>query len=157
MNVSEKIICVEDNAALDYQEIVQNRRNFFGALKNRMVWGVVGVIDSGSSSKKGIAYNCKKLPVKRILLNDALSRVSGKIREKILTNYYYDTIIHEHCDVCAVCVAVCPTGALSINRKHHAGNDLIFDPSRCQGCELCMTSCRKNAIRIKEFYGKTRH
>lgn len=157
MNLSEKIFCVEDKAVLDYQERAHNRRNFFGALKNRMAREVLEVIDSGSPPKKGLAYNQKKLPVKRILLNDVLSNVSGKISENILTNYYYDAIINEHCDACAVCVAVCPTGALYINGKQHAGNDLIFDPSRCHGCELCTASCRKSAIRIKEFHGEATH
>jgi ferredoxin len=156
MKVSEKIFCVEDKAVLDYQQRVQNRRNFFGALKNRTVRGVVEVVDSGSPPQKGLAYNHKTLPLKRTLLNDVLSRVSGKIRENIVTNYYYDAIIHDQCDACAVCVAACPTGALSINGRHHAGNDLIFEPSRCHGCQLCAAACGKNAIQIKELHEKAR-
>lgn len=156
MDLSEKIICVEDKAVLDYQERAHNRRNFFGALKNRMAREVVEVIDSGSPPKKGLAYNRKKLPVKRTLLNDALSNISGEIRENILTNYYYDTILNEHCDLCATCVAVCPTGALCIGKKQ-TGDGMVFDPSRCHGCELCSESCRKNAIRIREFHGEATH
>ncbi|MCP4399035.1 MAG: hypothetical protein GY801_17255 [bacterium] len=155
IDLSEKIICVEDEAALDYQESVHNRRNFFAAFKNRMVREVGEVIDSDSPPKKGLAYNRKKLPVKRALLNDALARVSGTVREKILTHYYYSPIINEHCDLCAVCVAVCPTGALSVTEKPQTGNALIFDPSRCHGCELCTACCRENAIQIKEFHENT--
>lgn len=153
MELSEKIFCVEDKAALDYQERVHNRRNFFAALKSRVAREMLEVIDSDSPPKKGLAYNRKKLPVKRTLLNDTLSNVSGEISGNILTNYYYDTIINEHCDLCATCVAVCPTGALCIGKKQ-TENGIIFDPSRCHGCELCTECCHKSAIRIKEFHGE---
>lgn len=53
---------------------------------------------------------------------------------------------NDKCTNCGACTAVCPTGALSINRP-----DMIvsFDQSRCSVCELCVPACPPRAMKIR--------
>ncbi len=55
----------------------------------------------------------------------------------------------EKCIHCGFCTAVCPTGALSVNRQTL---QVEFDPDRCSGCELCVTSCIVRAMEVR--FGK---
>jgi ferredoxin len=50
------------------------------------------------------------------------------------------------CTHCGACTAVCPTGALSIQRPEMT---VVFNQQRCSVCELCVTACPPRAIKIK--------
>jgi len=52
----------------------------------------------------------------------------------------------DKCTNCGACTAVCPTGALSINRPDMIVN---FDQSRCSVCELCVPACPPRAMKIR--------
>ena len=49
----------------------------------------------------------------------------------------------ERCYQCGACTAVCPTGALHIQRPEM---QVIFDPERCSACELCVKACPSRAM-----------
>lgn len=49
----------------------------------------------------------------------------------------------EKCYQCGACTAVCPTGALHINRPEMV---VAFESERCSACELCMKSCPARAM-----------
>ena len=51
------------------------------------------------------------------------------------------------CDLCKEGVESWPTDALSIS---HVLNNLEYDNSECQYCEVCMDVCPEYAIRIYE-------
>ena len=50
------------------------------------------------------------------------------------------------CTHCGSCTAVCPTGALSVNRPEM---DVIFDHHKCSVCELCVPACPTRAMVIR--------
>lgn len=52
----------------------------------------------------------------------------------------------EKCFQCGACTAVCPTGALYIERPEMA---VIFDSEKCSGCELCVSACPARAMEVK--------
>jgi ferredoxin len=52
----------------------------------------------------------------------------------------------EICFHCGACTAVCPTGALYIDRP---GMEVIFDRERCSACELCVAACPARAMVVK--------
>ncbi len=52
----------------------------------------------------------------------------------------------ERCIHCGFCTAVCPTGALHVNRETL---EVEFDPERCSGCELCVTTCIVRAMEVR--------
>ena len=53
---------------------------------------------------------------------------------------------NEKCIQCGACTAVCPTGALSIQRPEMF---VIFDQKKCSVCELCVTACPTRAMQIR--------
>ena len=52
----------------------------------------------------------------------------------------------ETCFQCGACTAVCPTGALHIQRPEMA---VIFDRDQCSACELCVVACPARAMVVK--------
>jgi ferredoxin len=49
----------------------------------------------------------------------------------------------DKCFECGACTAVCPTGALHIERP---SMHVLFDPEKCSGCELCVNICPVRAM-----------
>lgn len=52
----------------------------------------------------------------------------------------------EKCTHCGACTAVCPTGALSVNRPEM---NVEYDQLKCSVCELCITACPSRAMNIR--------
>ena len=52
------------------------------------------------------------------------------------------------CMDCGACTAVCPSGALYMDRNSW---ELIFDESKCLLCELCIKACPVKAIDVNMF------
>ena len=52
----------------------------------------------------------------------------------------------KRCTQCGVCVGVCPTGALYVNRENM---EVIFDIEKCIACELCVPACPPRAMEVK--------
>ncbi|MDD5131632.1 MAG: 4Fe-4S binding protein [bacterium] len=50
------------------------------------------------------------------------------------------------CTQCGLCVSVCPTPALAIDRK---SREVIFDSNHCVTCEMCIKVCPVKAMEIK--------
>jgi ferredoxin len=49
----------------------------------------------------------------------------------------------ERCYQCGACTAVCPSGALHIERPEM---DVIFESEQCVACELCVKTCPTRAM-----------
>lgn len=50
------------------------------------------------------------------------------------------------CTHCGACTAVCPTGALSVQRPEMT---VEFDQQKCSVCELCVPACPTRAMSIR--------
>ena len=50
------------------------------------------------------------------------------------------------CTHCGACTAVCPTGALSVQRPEMT---VEFDQQKCSICELCVPACPTRAMSIR--------
>ncbi|MFZ7126417.1 MAG: NIL domain-containing protein [Desulfobacterales bacterium] len=50
------------------------------------------------------------------------------------------------CTHCGACTAVCPTGALCVDRTDMS---VSFDQSKCSLCELCITACPTRAMSVR--------
>lgn len=52
----------------------------------------------------------------------------------------------ERCYQCSACTGVCPSGAISIDRKTMW---VSFDPEKCIVCELCVGTCPSKAMQVR--------
>jgi ferredoxin len=52
----------------------------------------------------------------------------------------------EKCTHCGSCTAVCPTGALHVERPEMS---VAFDLQKCSVCELCVTACPPHAMKSR--------
>jgi len=50
------------------------------------------------------------------------------------------------CTHCGACTAVCPTGALAVQRPEMS---VLFDQEKCSVCELCIPACPTRAMKIR--------
>jgi Fe-S-cluster-containing hydrogenase component 2 len=137
---------IEKNDDLDYQDISYNRRDLFQVLRNG-VHEVSGFIVNDDRDRNSLAYTHKSIPQKRDLLNRVQSVLSGRMKNEIKKNFYYDLNIDKRCNRCCVCIGMCPTGAL---KSALIGSEkrLFFNCSLCTGCGLCVCSCMKQAITL---------
>ena len=53
---------------------------------------------------------------------------------------------NKKCTDCGACTAVCPTGALSIQRPEMR---VAFDQEKCSICELCVPACPPRAMEVR--------
>jgi len=53
---------------------------------------------------------------------------------------------NKKCTDCGACTAVCPTGALVVQRPEMK---VIFDQEKCSVCELCVPACPPRAMEIR--------
>ena len=51
----------------------------------------------------------------------------------------------EICTSCGACTAICPTGALHIERPSMA---VLFTPEKCSACGLCVNVCPPRAMEV---------
>lgn len=67
-------------------------------------------------------------------------------KEGIQVKVYTDSVIHdeEKCIHCGTCTAVCPSGALVMNRETW---ELEFDMDSCLLCGHCVRACPARAIK----------
>jgi len=54
--------------------------------------------------------------------------------------------IKKKCSHCGACTAVCPTGALAVQRPEML---VDFNQKKCSVCELCLTACPSRAMEAR--------
>lgn len=53
---------------------------------------------------------------------------------------------NQKCTHCGTCTAVCPTGALAVDREDMS---VVFDQKKCSICELCVPTCPTRAMEVR--------
>ena len=86
-----------------------------------------------SGSKKNFREGVKYLKHKGVHVENASQEIS---RDK------------KKCTHCGACTAVCPTGALSVERPEMS---VKFEQKKCSICELCVTACPTRAMEIRQI------
>ena len=86
-----------------------------------------------SGSKKNFREGVKYLKNKGVHVENASQEIS---RDK------------KKCTHCGACTAVCPTGALSIERPEMS---VKFEQKKCSICELCVPACPTRAMEIRQI------
>lgn len=55
------------------------------------------------------------------------------------------TLDLERCVHCGACTAVCPTGALSMDRESF---EVVLRPDQCVACGVCVRACPRKAVTL---------
>ena len=138
-----------------------SRRELFGAIRKNAMGVAAASIPDFENNEKGTAKEFRDViqqrpeNLKRTLLLESLRNFPRK--DRTLKTVYVnsnDAILAEievtpECAACGVCVALCPTGAIT-----QAQTDdlfyLSFKPYLCTNCQVCVKACMHKAINIKE-------
>jgi len=104
----------------------------------------------------------KHLPNKRKILFTTLKRAGIPDVYEVLpeeeVSFTSQKFVDESCTNCQICYRICPTGALTTDKKFSLIN---FDAMLCVKCHLCHDVCEPEAIQlqpsyeIKEFFEPT--
>lgn len=54
----------------------------------------------------------------------------------------------DKCVYCGACTAFCSTDALAFDKQT---DKVIFDPEKCNGCEVCVSACPARAMEVNLF------
>lgn len=151
IDVSDKLLLIEQKANLHFEDVSYDRRGFFSAMKNLTFLQASGFFEEGE--KEIIqSYSEKKLPVKRDIFNTIIKRISDKnIAGRLLQEYAFTIKVGTSCDNCFACIGICPTGALKI-KSDDSGLGLLFNSSMCNGCGLCRDFCLNESINLLHGY-----
>ncbi len=62
------------------------------------------------------------------------------------------TVDENYCDGCALCVDVCPYGAITLEtRADGEGKVIRVNKAQCKGCGLCQGTCPKRGVHVAGF------
>ncbi len=91
-----------------------------------------------------------RIPDKRKLLFSVLKRQEKPSKYEVLAtediSFTSQKYVDEHCTNCQICYRICPTGALSSDKKFSLIN---FDAMLCVKCHLCHDACEPDAIHLQ--------
>jgi len=151
IDVSEKVVMVEDESGLLFEEVSYDRRGFFSAMKNLTFLQAAGLFENDERGDVQ-SYSQKKLPLKRDILNTIIKKVADKdTAGRLLHEYAFTIKADASCDNCFSCIGMCPTGALK-SKRDETGSGLLFNPSMCNGCTLCRDFCLNKSITLLHGY-----
>jgi len=95
----------------------------------------------------------KQLPDKRKILFTTLKRAGIPDIFEVLpeeeVGFTSQKFVDEGCTNCQICYRICPTGALSTDKKFSLIN---FDAMLCVKCHLCHDVCEPDAIHLQPGY-----
>ncbi|MGB5749515.1 MAG: NIL domain-containing protein [Desulfobacterales bacterium] len=84
-----------------------------------------------SGTKKNLSEGVKFLKSQGVKVKKASQEISRNSKK---------------CTDCGACTAVCPTGALAVQRPDMK---VIFDQKKCSLCELCVPACPPRAMEVR--------
>ena len=84
-----------------------------------------------SGSKKNFKEGVKYLKAQGVKVQNASQEVKRE---------------NKTCTHCGACTAVCPTGALYIQRPEM---NVVFEQNKCSVCELCIPACPTRAMEVR--------
>ncbi len=106
-----------------------------------------------------LSFNILKAYIKPDEEGEMVLEVDGKAQNKKKALTYLKKLgveVHDvnkrifkdedRCYQCSACTAVCPSGAISIDRKSMV---VSYDPETCIMCELCVGTCPTKAMKVE--------
>ena len=64
-------------------------------------------------------------------------------------------VVEDNCDGCALCIDVCPYGAIALTSNQQPDGKLTrsvtVNKAKCKGCGLCQGTCPKKGVNVAGF------
>lgn len=137
---------VFDQDCLDFEERQCNRREFWGLIRPSLKSTDSSIVDQIQISKPPSDYVTKHLPASRDLLLQTIKLRPD--RSKWITEQFWPRLhFNDNCQACNMCVAICPTGALSASEE--ALKPPTVTAERCVACSLCEDFCPHTALLMR--------
>jgi len=156
----------EEEEVSDRRDFLRNTTSIKGVVKHKQAFEEAVEADElhafeidASMTQK---IKDKHLPDKRKILFTMLKHTNRPEAYEVLAeediSFVSQKFIDERCTNCQICYRICPTGALSSNKKFSL---IHFDAMLCIKCHLCHDVCEPDAIHlqpgfeVKEFFEPT--
>lgn len=125
----------------------EGRRSYLKSLANDIV--------SYAKKKHLYLFDLKKqqpntsriVPKKTMLLQQTLQSTQSPLSEALRELCTPELFIEDNCTSCPRCIAMCPTGALTMLKTKNS-KELTFNPAKCNACNLCSTFCKEGSLKI---------
>ncbi len=89
------------------------------------------------------------VPRKTTSLQQVLQSTRLPAAEVLLELCRPTLLIETTCTSCPRCVAMCPTGALTMSKKENH-KQLAYNPDKCSSCNLCTMFCKEGALKLTQ-------
>lgn len=103
----------------------------------------------------GLAHSPKSLSESIAQASATAARASTVLaKRKIELEPRVSQVVDENCDGCAYCIEPCSYNALTLVEYMKDGavkKTVESNPSKCRGCGVCMATCPKKGIRVRNF------
>lgn len=83
----------------------------------------------------------------------ALTEITSRLQTNVPSEFFPTLHIESSCCDERMCVALCPTGALSINEQSEH-SQLLFNSNACIACSNCVKACPKGSLTLEKYRGE---
>ena len=103
---------------------------------------------SAAERTSGGRIGDKRIPTHVRILERVIASAEEGGREQLTSLCCYRLTIDDRCTSCRRCTAICPTGAIRLQRSEPKGH-VVFTAAHCSGCGLCISFCREKALALQ--------
>jgi ferredoxin len=129
-----------------------DRRRFFRAALERPAGRERKPEPMGGNGRAAYPASERAASPERQRLHAALSRLGESRGQPVPAEFYPALHANTRCADSRMCVALCPTAALSVAEEGTAAQ-LRFDPLRCIACGTCTRACPEGALSLSPYGG----
>ncbi len=131
-------------------EKIYTRRELFTFLKDKTYASTLETTSDFLMDEKDKFYSQR--PHLLAYINRYISEIPSEVKKnKIISNFFGSWNIHNSCNGCGLCQAVCPNKAWKLT-KDDSGISLTHHAGKCNGCRMCADLCPKKSLVEKKVY-----